>query len=581
MIQTVVVNDFTGGLNYRADVFQLGDDESPDMLNVDIDPRGGFSSRPAMRDYTSSVDFMVNGTFNPKRLYTWNGNTNQLILCAQTVTNGNVYYNEGSGWTDTTIPCNFAEGATFAPWSNSDTSYLYFATGHSSSTPYLSTASGPSLPIATGTGECYKWDGTTATQLTKSGTGAWQDSFASPTGTHMPSSTLIQTHVDRMWVANTEEDGNKYPDRVRFSHPGFPESWRELDYIDVVGGGKGITALVSFGDQLLVFKRKAVYAILGYDEETFQVIPLTTTIGCVSSHAVTATEQGVFFFSWPDGLFVYNGEGFTDLFVALRPLITLGELAATAIESVFVSWVDRELHLSLPTGPSPMGTWSYDSGFVSYPGVVTPDGSYDSEDIKYEGDTRGFLPLSTYIWNPSIKQGGAWRHYQTGDGYGLVGGADFIDDAGVRVPVCAHPTRPYVLKINQENYDTDLIGGISRDIESYYVTKWQDGGVSTAKKFWRRPEMVLRQFSEETTVDVSVYHNWDRTTAERQFSISLGAHDVGGGGGSWVQPDLGSDLVKGNNLGLANSVQLKISGTGTRWGVNGVTYKYNPRRVRT
>ena len=30
------VNDFTGGLNYSADQFQLKDNESPDMLNVEI-----------------------------------------------------------------------------------------------------------------------------------------------------------------------------------------------------------------------------------------------------------------------------------------------------------------------------------------------------------------------------------------------------------------------------------------------------------------------------------------------------------------------------------------------------------------
>lgn len=300
MINTVVVNDFTGGLNYRADAFQLADNESPDMLNMDIDPRGGFSSRPAMRDYTDIVDLMTQGTFNPRKLYSWSGNTNQLILCAQTVTNGNVYYNDGFSWADTGIPSNFAEGASLAPWSNSDTSYLYFATGHSAGVPYLRPSQVGSPVIgANGTGECYKWDGGIATQLTKSGSGQWQDSFASPTGTHMPSSTLIQTHVDRMWVANTEEDGNAYPDRVRFSHPGFPESWRELDYIDIVGGGRGITAIISFGDQLLVFKRKGIYAILGYDEDTFQVVPLTTTLGCVSSHAIAASESGVFFFLGP------------------------------------------------------------------------------------------------------------------------------------------------------------------------------------------------------------------------------------------------------------------------------------------
>ena len=43
MPQVVVerYDDFTGGLNLRADQFQLSKNESPDMLNVEIDPRGG------------------------------------------------------------------------------------------------------------------------------------------------------------------------------------------------------------------------------------------------------------------------------------------------------------------------------------------------------------------------------------------------------------------------------------------------------------------------------------------------------------------------------------------------------------
>lgn len=560
MLTSVVVNDFTGGLNYRADVFQLADNESPDLLNVNIDPRGGFSSRAAMRQYIGRVDLITNGSFKPRRLYSWLGNTNQLILSADTTLSGKVYYTEGSSWVDTTIPCAFEEGASMAPWSNTDTSYLYFATGHGE--------------------QCHKWDGTTATALTASGTGAWQDSFASPTGTHMPMANLIATHVDRVWVANTEEDGDAYPDRVRFSHPAFPESWRELDYIDIVGGGKGITALVSFGDQLLVFKKRAVFAILGYDEETFQVVPLTTTLGCVSSNAIAVSEAGVFFFSWPDGLFVYNGEGFTDLFVALRPLISSGELSQSLVNSIFVSWVDRKVHVSLPIGASPLGTWQYDDGFVSYPGAPVPDNTYDDDEIKYDGDVRATLPQSTFIWDSTIREGGAWTQYQTADGYGLIGGADFVDVDGRRIPVCAHPYKPYVLKINQEDFHEDYIGGDELPYDSFYTTKWQDGGVPSSRKFWRRPELVLRQFSEETTVDVDVYHDWDKSVVDRQFSIMLDAVSVGGGGGSWVAPDLGSDLVKGNNLGLANSVQLKIAGTGKRWGVNAVTYKFNPRRVR-
>jgi hypothetical protein len=41
---------------------------------------------------------------------------------------------------------------------------------------------------------------------------------------------------------------------------------------------------------------------------------------------------------------------------------------------------------------------------------------------------------------------------------------------------------------------------------------------------------------------------------------------------------LGSEVSRGNTLGLGRAVQLKISGPESAvWGVNGVTFNYNPR----
>jgi hypothetical protein len=373
------------------------------------------------------------------------------------------------------------------------------------------------------------------------------------------------------WVADTKENNTVYPNRVRWSHPSIAESWREDDYIDVVGGGSGITALVPFGDQLLIFKKKAVFALLGYDEETFQLVPLTTEIGAVNAQCVAATEQAVFFFSWPDGLFVYNGTGFTDLFVPLRPLLQTGEITETSMAGVYVSWCDRRVFVSLPIGVDPTDIETYDLSTVIY----------DSDSTKYGGNTRATTPTATFVWDSTIREGGAWTKYVTGDGYGFGPATDFVQSSGARIPVAAHVYQPALLKIDQEGVHTDTIRGTAYTFDSYYVTRWQDAQNTSAKKFWRRPEMVVRQLGHDTTINVDVYHNWNRSTADRSFSIELDARDIGGGYNSWVSPDLGSDLAKGNNLGLANSVQLKISSSGSDpWGVNAITFKFNPRRVR-
>ena len=548
MIQTVVVNDFTGGLNYRADAFQLADNESPDMQNVDVDPRGGFSSRGAVIDYSTTTIGGIGATnFEPNKLFAWDGAYKHLMVAA----NDKVFWTADGVVSSSIATTDNPFGASFAPWAINDDSFVYIACGHSY--------------------QARKWSGTTATSLTASGTGAWQDSYASPTGTHMPKANLVATHIDRVWVADTYEDGVAHPNRVRFSHPTFAESWRELDYIDVLGGGTGITAIVPFGDQLLIFKKRSVFVLSGYDEESFQLVPISTEIGAVNPQCVVATEQGVFFFSWPDGLFVFNGSGFSDLFVSLRPLLRTGEITETAINGTFVSWFDRRLFLSIPIGVEPDIEETYEE-----PGVV-----YDASAVNYGGGNRATTPTATFVWDATIREGGAWTRYVTGDGYAYGPGIDFVQSDGSRVPVIAHAKKPVLLKTCQDGTCRDRINGVSYAFEAYYYTKWQDASSTTAKKFWRRPEMVVRQTGFDTVIDVDVYHNWNRADVARNFSIQLDSREISGGYESWVQPDLGSDLAKGNNLGLANSVQLKIASSGTGpWGINSISFKYNPRRVR-
>jgi hypothetical protein len=548
MIQTVIVNDFTGGLNYRADAFQLANNESPDMLNVDVDPRGGFSSRGGVIDYsTSAIGGISSLGFRPNKLFAWDGAYKHLLVAA----NDRVFWTANGTVSSSIATTNNPFGASFSSWAVGASSFVYIACGHSN--------------------QGHKWSGTVATALTASGTGQWQDSYAAPTGTHMPKANLVATHIDRLWVADTNENNVAYPNRVRFSHPAIAESWRESDYIDVLGGGNGITALVPFGDQLLIFKRRSVFLLSGYDEETFQLVPISMEIGAANPQCVVATEQGVFFFSWPDGLFVFNGSGFTDLFVPLRPLLRTGEISETAVNGISVSWLDRRLFLSMPIGVEPAVIETYDDTGVTY----------NSSSVRYEGGVRAISPTSTFVWDSTVKEGGAWTKYQTGDGYAFGPGVDFVQADGSRIPVIAHAKKPVLLKTCQEGTCRDRIAGTSYSFEAYYYTKWQDAEATTSRKFWRRPEMVVRQTGFDTVVNVEVYHDWNRSDVAKSFNIQLDARDIGGGYNSWVQPDLGSDLAKGNNLGLANSVQLKISSSGTGpWGINSISFKYNPRRVR-
>ena len=527
-------DDFTGGLNLRADPFQLGQSESPDLLNVDIDPRGGFQMRGGMTKLNSSaIGSIANGSFAPKNLFAWNNATPQVLLSA----NNNVYYATSTVFTSMSITTTAPFGATFAPWSSSSSSFVYIATGTTS----------------------YKWSGSTATALTASGSGQWQNDYSSPTGTHMPKSRFVSSHVDRLWCAYTTEDSVDYPNRVRFSHPINRESWAETDYIDIVDGGSGITQIVPFGGNLLVFKKHSVFAILGYSTDTFQVINLTSEVGAVNPTAVVATERAVYFFSWPDGLFMYNGQSFVDLFAQIRPSIQNGTINAAAQDAICVSSINRKIWVSVPEGVATKAT-------------------------------------ATYVYDPSINQRGSWTKYATSDSKGIGSGCDFVTSTGATYFLACHPSNAYLLKVDQTPVYQDDVGTGLADFSSYYTTRWLDAQNVSSRKMWRRPDFVVKQTSVDTTLSLSVYHDWEESIVSRSFQIILdGTDDAlvwsptgsepdgidGWNEANWGEEATGSVLTKGKNLGLARSVQLKISGPGGKpWGVNSITYKFNPRKVR-
>jgi hypothetical protein len=545
-------DDFTGGLNLRADPFQLGRTESPDLLNVDIDPRGGLTVRGGMTKLNvSAIGSIANGSFTPKALYAWDNAIPQVLLSA----NSAVYSATTTAFTSLGITTTAPFGASFTAWSASNESFVYIGTGASS----------------------YKWNGTTATALTDAST-AYADDYSAPVTGYAPKCRLISSHVDRLWCAYTTEGGVDYPNRVRFSHPINRESWATNDYIDIVDGGSGITAIIPFNGNLLIFKKRAVFAIMGYSTDTFQVINLTSEVGAVNPLSVVATEAAVYFFSWPDGLFKYDGQQFSDLFTAIRPLIQTGNVNNIAQDEIRVASVNHKIWVSLPL----------------------------STDTKV---------TASYIYDPSLKQAGAWSKYQTCDLKGVGSGCDFVTSTGATYNLVCHPSNPYVLRVDQLSVYQDDVGTGPTDFESYYTTGWQDANNVSNRKMWRRPDFVVKQTTVATNLTMRVYHDWEESVIAKTYIVATDASGTSlvwtnlislvynntvnlynanaqynavepDGNAGWSEADWGasasgSAFIIGKSLGLARSVQLKIQGEGGKpWGINSITYKYNPRKVR-
>ena len=71
-----MLQDFSGGLNFRSDQFNLASSESPKMLNVDVDPRGGIKMRLGVNRRNSTA---LNSNVTGLCQFTPDGGTARVI----------------------------------------------------------------------------------------------------------------------------------------------------------------------------------------------------------------------------------------------------------------------------------------------------------------------------------------------------------------------------------------------------------------------------------------------------------------------------------------------------------------------
>ena len=101
-IQTYPITSFTGGLNLRANAMQLLPGESPDLLNVDLDPRGGL----AMRNVLTAVNTIPLATV-PVSLFTYfNASGTKQVLTHRSSGSPDceLLYSTGGNWTAIATP---------------------------------------------------------------------------------------------------------------------------------------------------------------------------------------------------------------------------------------------------------------------------------------------------------------------------------------------------------------------------------------------------------------------------------------------------------------------------------------------
>jgi hypothetical protein len=573
--------DFTGGLNLRSNTFQLQPNESPEMINISIDPLGGIYSRKGWERW-NGPDIVDPATtvWDPRRAYLTqlsDGTDTVYVasdskLYAGPATLGATITNLGVAVTATP---HMADFATFG-----DDIYIACGRLNSMRKRHLNAA-----PVA----------------LVQSGSGNWNNDYSAPVAGCAPRSDLCEAHGGYLFVANITEDGLTFPNRIRWSHPTSPEDWAHDDYIDISVGGDHITALQSFEDHLLIFKTDSIWALYGYNAESWQIVQKSSTIGTGSPQAVTRSETAVFFYSASDrgGIYAYGGERAVEISVQLRDAIE----GIARSDLVWVGWVDRKLWVTMP--------WTY-------------SGPADDDE-------------AVFVFDPSVGDG-AWTYYScTSGGLGpIVGGSNTDSQLGPLAVVRATET-PCIVRLDALSGAADRIWtvaviGVSSStagdlgilisdtgaeivasgqpgdepFKTTYRTPWISGGWPTRKKSFRRPDFICRITGLQHQLNVSSYRDYEERNSKRRHTVvvpggisgergetaaAIWGHFNWDDGTQWNQlgstTDLpqerqGASIRRGSSYGLCRAVQLRIEGAtpAASWGIDAIILKMVMRRFR-
>lgn len=266
--------DFSGGLNDQDAPQYLANNESPDLLNVDIDNPVG-----ALKQRTGYIEFGNTPSGNPAiNMYEYIKNSGARYL---------IVADQSSIWAT-------SDGVTFSTITTGlvATSLNYFATVRDD------------LWIVNKTTSTKTWDGTTTTHLNVSTT----------TLPDVPQGQYIAFWKERVWIART----NSEPSSVYFSdiantagdilHPKTSTAaWSALNafYINREDGSP-IYGIKVYRDNLFVFKETGIFRIIFESEFDAGITKAVSNIGCKFQDSIVEIDNYLYFVG-PDGIYKFDG----------------------------------------------------------------------------------------------------------------------------------------------------------------------------------------------------------------------------------------------------------------------------------
>ena len=540
--------DFTGGLNLRADQFNLAVNESPGLLNVDVDPRGGVSRREAV----DIINATALGDHILSLFYHSDASNNQVMIAATSSGNSTLHFAAGAAGNFTQIQSsagNITMTGLQRPQAVTFNDTTYIVNGSLFDTSYAAVS----------------WTGANnATRLTPDIDGS---------AGHFPCARYAATWAEFVWVAYTVESGTSYKNRVRFSAVNDGENWTASDYIDIDIGEDGdyITAILPDADRLLVFKQNSVYAIYGFSRDSFEVRNLTRTAGCRDGTSPAAGTPGVFFWYGEDGVFLIAYEQIAWVFERIKPALDDGSLTLGTAPSLM--WFDEKLWVST----------DYQSG----------DNLAGSDQTNRR---------NTFMWDPSLGDTGAWTRYDINARSLLAYRPSGAQHFGLAVTSDVSGTAAFtrVAKVNVDADVDDYNGTTAEEIQSFYQTGWFVGNRPTFTKRWGKTRTVM--LADNTlTVRMGIFKDYDLSTeavSQTQSITGPGGASTwdsdpsGSGDGVWDVSEWAAGgtsniykFFRWPTAGTAKAISLRFSvtpslGARGKWGLTSAVAMYRTRRLR-
>ena len=565
-------SDFTGGLNFRADQFNLGGNESPAMLNVEVDPRGGIRRRDAVTKINSTAlsDDIVS-------LFThYAVGLNQIFASVNPSTapdTTEIYFNENASG-DFSGPIAYSNGTLTFSGSQPATGVTFNG--------YTYIVNGSMLAAPHAVGAALKWGGyNSPLPYDPANPPTTYPGYLAPdldgTDGHFPCARYVTAWSDYVWAAYTLESGTTHNNRLRWSKQSDAENWTATDYTDIDIGEDGdyITGILPDQNRLLIFKENSVYELVGTNTDNFQVRNISRTAGNMEGCTPINTTVGVFFWFAEDGLFLLRDQTLAWAFERIKPAMTydVGQPALTTTVAPSMMWVEEKLWLSV---------------------------NYQSDD-NLSGSNL-INRRNTFVWDPSLGPTGGWVRHDINARSLLAYRPTNDTHYGIAATsgITSAVSFDRISKVDQ-NADTDNYGtGSAQEIVAYYQTGWFEGNRPTFLKRWGKTRTVLLA---DADIQMTMYVYKDYDLSQWSFSntgstTGLGAAATwdsapsGSGTGVWDtsewQPEGTSDrylLVKWATIGTAVAISLRFSVTPTvsyrgKWGITSMIGMYRTRRLR-